>query len=203
MKLKVCGMREEDNIREVASLGVDFLGFIFYKESKRCVGEDFRMPELPPGIQKVGVFVNESTERVLELVRKHDLQLVQLHGSESSEMCKEIRKSVKVIKAFGLDHQFDFSVLQNYEQACDYFLFDTKSEQYGGTGRSFDRSILKIYELAIPFFISGGIGPGEGAALSSLHPLCMALDVNSKFEIRPGIKNLDQLKSFIHELPGR
>ncbi|MBI4930989.1 MAG: phosphoribosylanthranilate isomerase [Bacteroidetes bacterium] len=203
MKLKICGMKYADNIRDVANLSPDFMGFIFYPKSKRFVGEDFTMPEMLSKIKKVGVFVNDSIENIFEQVKKHSLDFVQLHGDESPEQTSKVFKTfeildVRVIKAFGIDDQFDFSILMEYENCCDYFLFDTKSNEYGGSGNRFDRNILKYYKLSKPYFLSGGI---DSINVGELCPF--AIDVNSKFEIEPGLKDSNKLKILKDELSGK
>lgn len=207
MKLKICGMRDADNIREVAKLSPDFMGFIFYPMSKRYVGEDFVMPEISSDIKRVGVFVNEPLEKVLEKVKKYKLDLVQLHGDESAEYCAELFhpdsyrdklwKSCELIKAFGIDEHFDFSVLNEYENYCDYFLFDTKAKEYGGSGRSFDFGLLKKYGSSKPFFISGGLDLAVIPRLMSQVPRPFSIDVNSKFETEPGLKDINKLSLLI------
>jgi len=205
-------MKYPDNIREVAKFSPDFMGFIFYQQSKRFVGDDFVMPEISPGIAKVGVFVNDALERILEKAAKYKLDYVQLHGGESPEFCKKVGNKVKVIKAFGLpcysernEESFLFDSLAEYENCCEYFLFDTRTSEHGGSGKSFDRNILRNYQLSKPFFLSGGIDEADVADLciqtSVTKPF--AIDVNSKFEIEPGLKDIDKLKILIHELSGK
>ena len=211
LKLKICGMKYADNIIEVATLSPDFMGFIFYPSSKRFVGEDFVMPEIPPKIKKVGVFVNETVENILEKVKKYKLDLVQLHGDESVEFCANASRvfktfevgRIQIIKVFGMDEQFNFSILKDYEPYCDYFLFDAKSTEYGGSGNSFDRHLLSNYTSSQPFFISGGIGLGSIPMPYTLYPIPFSIDVNSKFEIKPGLKDINKLKLLQHELSGR
>jgi phosphoribosylanthranilate isomerase len=207
MKLKICGMKYAGNIREVAALSPDFMGFIFYPQSKRFVGNDFEMPEIPASIKKVGVFVNESRENILDKATKHKLDYVQLHGDESAGFCGELFQSLKlwksftmIIKAFGTHEDFDFSLLKEYENNCEYFLFDTKTKEYGGSGKSFDWTILKNYRASKPYFLSGGIGLEEFSSPKSKVPSAFALDVNSKFEIEPGLKDIEKLKILITSL---
>ncbi|MBI3502944.1 MAG: phosphoribosylanthranilate isomerase [Bacteroidetes bacterium] len=198
MKIKVCGMKYADNIREVTKLSPDFMGFIFYPKSKRFVADDFVMPEISSSIKKVGVFVNDTIENIFEKVKKYKLDYVQLHGDESEGFCKRAGEKTKVIKAFGIEEQFDFSVLNDYENCCEYFLFDTKTKQYGGSGKSFDRNILQNYKLSKSYFISGGI---DSADTGELKPF--AIDVNSKFEIKPGLKDINELKKLFDEVHSR
>lgn len=195
IRLKVCGLR--DNIQKVASLQPDYAGFIFYPKSPRYVGEHFQMPYLDKLIKKVGVFVNESVEIVLEKARKYDLQFIQLHGNESVTVCETIRQSeIALIKAFPIDDDFDFSRLEPYENVVDYFLFDTKTKGYGGSGKTFNWEILVKYKLEKPYFLSGGLSLSN---LSNLNEIYLnkvhALDVNSMFEVKPGLKDLGMLRS--------
>jgi len=187
-------MKYVDNIRDVAKLSPDFMGFIFYSKSKRYVGEEFVMPEINSEVKKVGVFVNEAIENILSKVKKHKLDYVQLHGNESSEYCTSL-KNIKIIKAFGVNEDFDFDELKTYESVCEYFLFDTKSDFHGGSGLSFDKNILKKYNSVIPYFLSGGI---DSVNIGEIKPF--AIDVNSKFEIMPGFKDINKIKSLKDEL---
>jgi len=208
MKLKVCGMRDAENIKELIQLQPDFIGFIFYDKSSRNVPV-FPNVTIPKSIKKVGVFVNESLDRITEIVAENSLDCVQLHGDESPEYCSGLRKmmqdDVQIIKAFPVDASFDFDQLNNYETLVDYFLFDTKGEKVGGNGVVFDWSLLAQKESDKPFLLSGGLGE---ESLSDLHefmksPLsenCIGWDVNSKFEIRPAYKDIDKIKEFKEKL---
>ena len=208
MKLKVCGMKNHENILKVAKLSPDFMGFIFYAGSKRFVGNDFVMPEISPVIKKVGVFVNESLQTILDKVKKYNLDLVQLHGDETAEFCDKLfqslklwRSSTRIMKAFGIDPQFNFSVLHEYENFCDYFLFDSKTNEYGGSGIGFDKDLLKNYKLSKPYFISGGV---ESVPMpNTQYPMPFAIDVNSRFETAPGIKDISKLKILKDEISGK
>ena len=161
MKLKVCGLKHMENIIQVATLHPDYMGFIFYPESKRFVGDDFKMPCISPAIKKIGVFVNQKADDIIEKTDKYGLDFIQLHGNESASFCEVMNHLVKVIKAFGIDDNFDFNVLEKYKNCCDYFLFDTKTAEYGGSGKQFNWNVLEKYTLDVPFFISGGIGLEE------------------------------------------
>lgn len=198
-------MRDLRNIREVADLGPDYLGFIFFPGSKRYVGASpdlnlFR--EAGPAIQKVGVFVNEKPDALMELAGRFGLNAVQLHGSESPHDCQIIRQQgVKVIKSFGVDAKFQFAALLPYLACCDYFLFDTKSDQHGGTGKKFDWGKIGEYSGRVPFFLSGGIGMEDAGAIKEIrHPALYAIDINSRFEDAPGMKNTELIRSFIKEI---
>lgn len=200
IKWKVCGLR--DNISDVVALKPSYVGFIFYKKSPRYVGDDFVMPEiLDRSINKVGVFVNESLDVVLTNAQKHCLDYVQLHGDETPEYCMEISKSnVGIIKAFQVDNTFDFDRLQSYDKV-DFFLFDTTTIKYGGSGKSFDWKILKSYLMEKKYFLSGGIsldniGDLQGLNLTKIH----AFDVNSKFESSPGLKKIPMLRNLKERL---
>ncbi len=205
IKVKVCGMREPDNIREIASTGPDYMGFIFFPGSKRYVGENADtvfFNKVPARIKKVGVFVNEMPDRILELCYRYDLDIVQLHGSETVEDCRKIRSSgYQLIKVFGVDARFNFTTLAPYVQFCDYFMFDTKSEQYGGTGQKFSWDKIREYKYNVPFFLSGGIDTGDAETIRNMeHPAFFAVDINSRFETEPGIKNANRVKEFIKEI---
>lgn len=199
-------MKYQDNITQVAALQPDYLGFIFYKKSSRFF--DGIIPELPKSIKKVGVFVDASLKFILDKIETHQLDIIQLHGQETTEFCKELRilchserneESIEIIKVFSIKDHFDFSALQPYENVCDYFLFDTKGELPGGNGYTFNWEILKNYPSTKPYFLSGGIGLNEvkGIKLFLKQPdskHCYAIDINSKFEIQPGLKNIEALE---------
>jgi len=193
--IKICGMKHPDNILEVAALLPDYMGFIFWEKSARYF--DGVIPELPKSIKKVGVFVNETTAIIFEKVSKHDLQAVQLHGHESVAFCEELRKilpkDIEIIKVFSVQDEFDFGILEPFEAVCDYFLFDTKGKLPGGNGTTFDWKVLENYPSTKPFFLSGGIGLEELEAVKEIiktELAVYAIDVNSKFETAPGLKNL-------------
>lgn len=198
--LKICGMKYPDNILEVAALLPDYLGFIFWEKSARYF--DGVIPELPKSIKKVGVFVNETVDSILDKVLLHDLQAVQLHGHESVAFCEEIKKKlpkeVEIIKVFSIIDSFDFEVLKPFESLCDYFLFDTKGKLPGGNGTTFDWTVLEKYPSSTPFFLSGGIGLDEMDAVNEILKTNLpiyAIDVNSKFEMEPGLKNIELCKN--------
>ncbi|MBA4276354.1 phosphoribosylanthranilate isomerase [Flavobacterium sp.] len=202
MKLKICGMKYPENILEVGALLPDYMGFIFWEKSARYF--DGVIPELPKSIKKVGVFVNATLEEILKKIEKHDLQAVQLHGEESVEFCetlkKKIPKEMEVIKVFSILDTFDFQVLKPFESVCDYFLFDTKGKLPGGNGTTFDWKVLEKYPSSKPFFLSGGIGIEEMEAVNEILKTNLpvyAIDVNSKFEREPGLKNIKLLKIMV------
>jgi phosphoribosylanthranilate isomerase len=231
MKLKICGMKDQDNITEVAAMQPDYLGFIFYENSPRNF--DTTIPEVSENIKKIGVFVNAKLNFIVDKIEKYNLQGVQLHGNESPEFCKQLRhhyeeqndaiiasnetdslgfsyksrndKSIIIIKVFSIKNQFDFSLLEPYDKACDYYLFDTKGKEPGGNGYTFNWNVLKQYKSNKSYFLSGGIGPDEIDSLLLFlkrpeSDLCCTLDLNSKFEISPGIKNIKKLKEFQFQL---
>nr|WP_293302464.1 phosphoribosylanthranilate isomerase [Allomuricauda sp.] len=216
MKLKVCGMNQ--NPLEVAQLQPDYLGFIFWEPSARFF--EGNMPNVPKSIKKIGVFVDAPLEEVLEKVAQYQLDAVQLHGKESVAYCDALRHAelvsashkdetpkqvrgdgIEIIKVFSIKDNFDFSILKEYEAVCDYFLFDTKGKLPGGNGYTFDWSVLENYPSTKPFFLSGGIGLESVEKLkefrnSPASTYCYAIDVNSRFETQPGLKNIASLKAF-------
>lgn len=195
-------MRDDENIREVAELTPGMMGFIFFSGSRRFVGNDFSIPEISPDIEKVGVFVNEEPKNVLHILKTHQLHTAQLHGNETPEVCNTIRSAgFKVLKAFGIDGQFDWPLLKSYIPVTDCFVFDTKTTQHGGSGKKFNWDILENYRLQHPFLLSGGIRPEDADKLLKFeHPQCIGFDINSGFEIQPALKNVTLLESFITEI---
>ena len=204
MKLKVCGLKHEQNIKELMQLPIDYMGFIFYKKSPRFVAENLSFDFLriiPKHIKKVGVFVNETNYSIFNQVAHYDLDMVQLHGDETPEICAELKTQVKVMKAFQINDGFDFIQLEKYMPVVDYFLFDSPTVNYGGSGKSFNWQALKKYNYNIPFFLSGGINEEHIEEIKQLNiPQLAAIDINSKFEIEPGLKNTIQVKQFILKL---
>jgi phosphoribosylanthranilate isomerase len=187
MKIKICGMKFQKNIMEIGALQPDYMGFIFYSKSKRFVGEKFSLQsieKLPKNIKKVGVFVNESADTIMELHHQYSFDAVQLHGEESIETCAIIKANgIEVIKAFPMDKYFNFQTAVPYEEVCDLFLFDTKTDKYGGSGKAFDWQILEKYTLSKPFFLSGGLGLHNLNKIKKIkHPLLAGLDFNSQLE---------------------
>ncbi|WP_430409720.1 phosphoribosylanthranilate isomerase [Kordia sp.] len=218
-------MKYEDNMIAISELQPDYLGFIFYQKSSRFF--DTVIPEIPTGIKKTGVFVNASVDEILKKIKFYDLQAVQLHGSETVEFCEKLNTSIElsqnadderlnqvqhdnfnlpnshieIIKVFSIKNEFDFSILEDFEEVVHYFLFDTKGKLPGGNGVTFDWTVLENYPSTKPFFLSGGIGLETITKLndfmkSKASKYCYALDVNSKFEIVPGLKNIEALKEF-------
>jgi len=198
--LKVCGLREPDNIQAVSALGVDMLGFIFYPPSPRYVGiEGAAIKSLAPGQKRVGVFVNETPEAMTAIAEAYSLDALQLHGQESPEHCLDLRSRFSIIKAFPIAEAADFDQTKNYEGTCDYFLFDTKGPSHGGNGFAFDWNILDAYTGSTPFLLSGGISPDDALKIKAIqHPKLAGLDLNSRFEISPGLKNVKTLSAFFN-----
>src|SRR6056297_3751442 len=202
MKLKICGMKY--NPLEVASLRPDYLGFIFWEPSSRYF--DGEIPFISPSIKKIGVFVDASIVYITETVKKYGLNGVQLHGKESPSYCKSLKEKelgsdVEIIKVFSIKKDFDFSILKEYEKVSDYFLFDTKGKLPGGNGYTFDWAVLKAYPSTKPYFLSGGIGLDNMSDIkeflkSPKAKYCYAVDVNSKFEDKPGLKKIEKLEEF-------
>ncbi len=206
MKIKVCGMRNPGNLEQVCALRPDFVGFIFYSGSKRFVGDSpdralFRIPS--PEIQKVGVFVNESMSTVKKAFNRFALHLVQLHGNESPDYCSRLsQEGIPVIKA--LDARADLALMEAYREHVKYFLFDTPDPGYGGTGRKFDWSLLKGIPASLSFLLGGGIGPGDEAGVLNLdHQGMLGVDLNSRFEVTPGFKDVKKLNAFMATLKNR
>lgn len=202
MKWKICGMRSPENIRAVAALQPDYMGFIFWEHSQRYVSEP--TPKTLGNIKKTGVFVDASKSTISAISKKHQLDALQLHGTESPEFCEQLQSlNLEIIKAFSIKDTFDFGQLAVYEDVCDYFLFDTKGKLPGGNGYTFDWSLLTDYPSKKPFFLSGGIGVQEITALKKILKLDLPLyciDVNSKFETQAAIKDTEQIKKFITAL---
>ena len=210
MMIKVCGMREAENIREVEALGIDLMGFIFWPKSSRYVSE--RPAYLPTQCKRVGVFVNEDAETIKKIAEDYALDYIQLHGSESPEQISHLSpltSHLSIIKAFNIATTEDLEATKPYEGIVDYYLFDTKGKSVGGNGEKFDWSVLSDYVGETPFLLSGGIGPDDAERVKSfltshLSPLtskkCIGIDLNSRFETAPAIKNVAVLSRFLSQL---
>ena len=202
MIVKICGMRDADNIRAVERLGIDWMGFIFFSGSPRYVGEE--LSYIPSGVKRVGVFVNELPERVRAIVSKNRLQIIQLHGSESPDYCHSLRASgFIVVKAFGMESEkpFPSRLVEQYEGSCDYYLFDTGTKQHGGSGKKFSWEMLTTYSGETPFLLSGGITPDDVEAVKTFaHPQFDGVDLNSGFETAAAIKDIFTLRRFMAQL---
>lgn len=207
-RVKVCGMTQLDQVTALSELGVTFAGFIFYPKSPRYVFKHMTMTDIKriKSIHKVGVFVNAPVEEVLHIVDECRLSMVQLHGDESPKYCETISNYVSVVKAFRLsDHDSIDWMIRPYMDVCDMFLFDTMGAGYGGTGKKFDWSVLKNAHIGKPYFLSGGIEPGDEMELLKFaqEPAAkslFALDINSKFELSPGFKDLGKVADFMNNL---
>jgi phosphoribosylanthranilate isomerase len=194
MKIKVCGMRESENIKSVLSFHPNYMGFIFYEGSQRYVGNDFSLEDITFGkTKKIGVFVNEDLEKVEVLIEKHKLDGVQLHGDESQEYCQYLKAKTMVIKSVSVGETIDAEYLKTLDAHCHYFLFDTKTAALGGSGKKFNWAVLE--KIAHPFFLSGGISNDilETEELPK-NAYLQGLDINSQYEIQAGIKDLEKLK---------
>ena len=208
MKVKVCGLKYQENIFDVASLKPEFIGFIFYEKSPRFVENELNsdiLNQLPKNINKVGVFVNSNLSYILDKVNKYQLDYVQLHGSESVSFCKELKNNnIKIIKAFQISEEFDFNQLNEFKTFVNYFLFDTKTKGYGGSGKKFIWSVLKEYDNEKPFLLSGGISYEDANTIKNNSLLkelnIIALDINSCFEAIPAVKNAQLISNFLKKI---
>ncbi len=205
MKLKVCGLTKAENLKQILDLEPDYIGFIFFEKSPRFL--DGFLPNFSTSTKKVGVFVNATIDFIAEKIQTYQLHAIQLHGDETLELCSQLKfKSVEIIKAFGLGSSIDYGFIELYQDVCDYFLFDTKTKQYGGSGKQFDWTLLHSYPLEKPFFISGGIDSKhltEIKILKNQNSYLYCVDINSQFEIKPGLKDVQkiaQFKTLIDEL---
>ncbi len=207
-KLKICGLTEKKNIEMVQRYQPDYLGFIFYPPSPRYIAKwrtkEFMetIKQIPSTIKRCGVFVDASLADILEVIKSFDLQVIQLHGKESPAFCTGLKTlcNLPIIKAFGIDENFDFQSLKAFNEVADYFLFDTQTQLKGGSGKMFDWTLLANYQEDKPYFLSGGIGLSELDQMSQLKDeRCFAIDVNSKLESAPGIKDPEKVKDFINK----
>jgi len=204
VKIKICGITQKENMLKIAALQPDYMGFIFYEKSTRDVSDKIDglpLSKLPASIKKVVVFVNKPLEEAENTIRKYGFDMVQLHGDENPEYCKKMQEIVPVIKAFGITDKLP-DELTIYENSCDYFLFDTQGKNAGGTGVAFNHDILKNYTIPKPFFLAGGISPehAQDGTLKNVlsHPTIYALDINSRFETSPGIKDVGLIEEFMN-----
>ena len=203
MILKVCGMRDPENIRQLRDVGVNWMGIIFYDQSTRFVDKPINL-DWTKGMKRVGVFVNANNQQLASAIRVYSLDIVQLHGTEDPSTCEFVKDlGVLVIKAFNLDLEFDFSSTEPYEASIDYFLFDAKGPLLGGNGTTFDWGVLERYAGTTPFILSGGIDLQHAETLRKYnHPKCAGIDINSRFELSPALKDIKKIKQFKHELFG-
>ena len=199
MIIKVCGLTLKTQIEELDDFkSIQWLGTIFYSKSKRYIN---RVNGNIKNAKKVGVFVNQNEDEIENIASENELDIVQLHGNETPEVCLKLKNNYTLVKAFGIDESFDFQTLIKYENVVDFFLFDTKTMEYGGSGQKFDWSLLDKYKLEVPFIISGGINKNSVLAIQQIsHPSFAGIDLNSGFENKPGDKNCEEIKTFIKEL---
>ena len=208
MRVKVCGMTQVEQVEELSQLGVTFAGFIFYPKSPRYVFKNMTTSQIRKenNVNKVGVFVNAGIEEVLHMVDECRLHMVQLHGDETPKYCEKIADYVSVVKAFRISENDNIDwMIKPYMDVCDMFMFDTMGAGYGGTGKKFNWDMLKQVSVGKPFFLSGGIEPGDGHNLKEFAnepgaKALFAVDVNSKFEVSPGVKDMEKLRNFMHEI---
>ena len=194
-------MREPMNIEQVAQLGVDMMGFIFYPKSPRYVSQAVDRSDSDRKVCRVGVFVNDSIPDMVDRIHSFSLNAVQLHGGESREVCEQLREAngeIKIIKAISVSDAGDIQKYKEYVGAVDYFLFDTKCKTVGGSGQQFDWQVLDEYDGDVPFLLSGGIGRVEVSRVNSFHhPNCVGIDLNSRFEIEPGGMDAEKRRKFL------
>lgn len=204
MRVKVCGLTDKTNMDELVKSHLNYMGFIFYSKSKRSVINKEVAKRKYSGIKKVGVFVNESIEKVIELVNECELDVVQLHATETPTYCEELKKTkIEIIKAFSIDDSFDFATTLPYKNIVNYFLFDTRGKNYGGNGVKFEWDKLEEYDGLTPFFLSGGIGVEDVLRIKAIkNKQLVGVDINSQFEIEPGKKNLVKVNEFISQIRG-
>ncbi len=208
MRVKVCGVRQLEQLPELVKAGVDFAGFIFYPRSPRYVLQQYTAAALKKerSINKVGVFVNADPEELLRLVDDCGLHMVQLHGDETPRYCEKIANYITVVKAFRLTETTRVEwIIRDFSDTCDMFLFDTEGAGYGGTGKKFNWNLLLNSRINKPFFLSGGIAPGdeEGLKAFAKEPVAkslFAVDINSRFELMPGVKDMEKVSNFIRAL---
>ncbi|WP_185871271.1 phosphoribosylanthranilate isomerase [Blattabacterium cuenoti] len=200
LKIKICGIKH--NLQKIYNLFPDFIGFIFYSNSPRFVGDNFFHKKSNQKIFKVGVFVNEFEDNVIKINKNNKLDFVQLHGKENVSYCERLfKKGLKIIKAFRINNLFFFKKIEEYIPFCNYFLFDSDSIHYGGSGKKFNWLKLNEYDFKTPFFLSGGIGMEDLNLIKKFsHPKMFGIDINSKFEIYPGNKNIELLNTFIKKI---
>ncbi len=200
LKIKICGLKEPDNVLAVARLNPDYLGFVFYEPSPRYVGDKSRLMKLSSSCARVGVFVDAAEDRIVETAIGFDLNAIQLHGSEPPDYCARLRRllpKLTLIKSFGICDSFDFSSLACYCELVDFFLFDSNTLLKGGSGKAFNWSVLCRYQYSTPFFLSGGICLArlkQILPLKAKYPALRGIDVNSGFESSPGVKDLSLLQ---------
>ena len=196
MVIKVCGLNQAGNIMDVAALAPEYIGHIFYRGSPRYFNDKLtRYPELSTGIKKTAVFVNEDRHVINSRLNQSEFDALQLHGIESPQFCAYFKDRVTVIKAFGIDERFNFDDLNDYEGKVDFFLFDTSTGKHGGSGVAFNWQLLNNYQLNVPFFLSGGLSLDNLEQVRKInHPQLYGVDLNSRFEVKPGVKDINELR---------
>lgn len=203
IRIKICGLKDPGNIEEVAALSPQFMGFILYEGSLRYISlkdSERELKKIPGNIQKVGVLVNEPYESAVKIAESGVFDILQLHGNESVDYCRKMSANIKIIKAFPISNSFPVN-MADYQPWCSFFLFDSSGDKPGGTGKKFNHNILSSYSSNVEYFLSGGISPDDHAYIKSLgYDKMTAVDLNSKFEIKPGVKNIDLLKKFIEKI---
>jgi phosphoribosylanthranilate isomerase len=204
MKVKVCGITSHEQLQQLQDLGVDYAGMIFFEGSRRYAGEVLKEEQeaiRKLAIKRVGVFVNTELEIIQQVIADYGLTAVQLHGDETDEFCLELMDKAKVIKVFRIGGEVAIdSLTEPFQAACHYFLFDTDTSSYGGSGKQFDWRVLQEANIGKPFFLSGGIGPEDVEKVRAFqHPFFYAVDVNSRFETSPGLKDMEKVKQFLIE----
>ena len=200
MKVKVCGLNNQSSISELNKIGIDFMGFIFFNKSPRFINEDLILSDISK--YKVGVFVNENFETIINCIKKYKLSHVQLHGDEEPSFCKKLTELVKVIKAFRVSNNYEIRYTDSYLECCDYFLFDTESDTFGGSGKKFDWEIIRGFTNK-KFILSGGIDMNSIEKIKKIkkeNKCLVAVDINSKFELSPGTKDIQKIKTFLKNL---
>ncbi len=204
VKIKVCGMLDKQNISDLLELNINFIGFIFYPKSKRYIVKENLQDYIrnKNSVNKVGVFVNETSDNILKYSQEYNLDYIQLHGNETSEFCKTLKtKNIKIIKAFQINNNFNFSICKEYQDFCEYFLFDTQTTQFGGSGKQFNWDILQNYKLKKSYFLSGGISLNDTEKIEKLNDnRIYAIDINSRFEDENGLKKVDEINIFINRV---
>lgn len=206
MITKICGFSDPESIRQIALLKPSMMGFIFYAPSPRnaCALLPSVVAELPADIDRTGVFVDAPVDHILHTASRYGLTTVQLHGKESPETCRALRDAgLRVMKAIGIDPDIDWATLTPYEGSVDLFIFDTLTAVHGGSGRKYDWSILRNYPLATPYLLSGGITPDDAEAVAraaATLPRMAGVDINSRFETRPGCKDPQLVRQFLSAL---
>ena len=206
MIIKVCGMRDSKNIRAVEAVGIDWMGFIFWDGSPRFVADTLRY--LPTRCKRVGLFVNQMPQYIIDCIDYYNLDMVQLHGDETPVLIDNLRRTMedmmpglKYIKAINISSAADLEKAKSYQDSADYLIFDTKAEKVGGNGTQFDWHIVDGYDGQLPFLLSGGIGPDDAERVKAFrHPKCIGIDLNSKFETSPAIKNVEAIKTFVNKI---